>query len=111
LCAKATVYSLTEPRVPYTGLARANGPVDIIPAAVFASLKATIRCGLYDGGIREFIYGYYNVGGPMDAIPDIFISHILKTARLIYDYVGVCQLPPVIQIDLDGGDCHDATIH
>ena len=83
----------------------------MIPAAVFASLKATMRCGMYDAEIREFVYSYYNVDGPRASLPDIFISHMLKTARLIYRYAETCQLPPNVQVTPDAGDCHDATIH
>ena len=111
LCARATVYSKTEPSVPYVGMARSRGAVDIVPAAVFASLKATMRCGMYDTDVREFVYSYYNVDGPRGQLPDIFISHLLKTARLIHKYVDTCQLPPTIRVDPDGGDCHDVTIH
>ncbi len=111
LCARATVYSLTEPRVPYLGLARARGTLDIIPAMVLASVKATIRCGMYDTGVREFIYGYYNVSGSRGLVADIFISHMLKSAKLLHKYVDVCQMPPKMVVDFDSGDCHDATIH
>ncbi len=111
LCARATVYSRDETPVPYVGMARATGAVDIVPAAVFASLKATMRCGMYDSEIRDFVYSYYNVNGPRPRLPDIFISHILKTAKLIYRYVETCQMPPEVQVDFDGGDCHDATLH
>ena len=111
LCARATVYSKTVPRTPYVGLARSTGAGDVIPAAVFASLKATMRCGMYDAEIRDFVYSYYNVDGPRASLPDIFISHMLKTARLIYRYAETCQLPPNVQVTPDAGDCHDATIH
>lgn len=111
LCARATVYSLTEPRVPYIGLARARGTIDVIPAAILASVKATIRCGMYDGDIREFVYSYYNVSDARGLVADIFISHMLKTAELLHKYVDVCQMPPKIVVDFDAGDCHDATIH
>ncbi|MBR58023.1 MAG: hypothetical protein CMH54_08365 [Myxococcales bacterium] len=111
LCARATVRSLSEPFEDYIGLARAKGPVDVVPAVIYASLRATIRCGMYDSGIREYIYSYYKVGGPMDAIPDIFISHMLKSAKLLYMVVDSCQLPPTIVVDMDGGDCFDVTIN
>ena len=111
LCARATVMSIQEPRTPYVGMARSRGSVDIIPAIILASLKATVRCGLYDTDVREFLYGYFNVRGPMDSLPNIFISHMLKTAKLLFKYADTCQMPPRIQIDLDGGDCHDVTLH
>ena len=111
LCIRATVYSRDETPVPYVGMARSRGAVDVVPAAVFASVKATMRCGMYDSDIREFVYSYYNVNGPRGQIQDIFISHMLKTARLIYKYVDACQMPPNLQVDPDGGDCHDVTIH
>ncbi len=111
LCARATVYSLTAPRVPYLGLARARGKVDIIPAAVLASVKATIRCGMYDADVREFIYSFYNVSGARGLVADIFISHMLKTAKLLHKYVDVCQMPPKIVVNFDQGDCHDVTLN
>lgn len=107
LCARATVTSLSEARTPYTGMARARNQVDIIPAVILASLKATVRCGMYDTGVREFVYGYFDVNGTRGSTVDIFISHSLKTAKLLFKYVDVCQLPPKIEIDLDGGDCVD----
>ena len=107
LCARAVIHSKAETPIPYTGLARATGIGDVIPAAVLASLKATLRCGMYDTDIREFVYSYFNVSGPLDAIPDIFFSHMLKTAKLLYKYSDTCQLPPKITVDVDGGDCHD----
>ena len=110
LCARATVKSLYEPFEDYIGLARATGPADIIPAIVLASVKATIRCGLYDGSVREFIYSYYKVSGPLDALPDIFISHMLKTAELLHKYVDVCQMPPRIKVQLDKGDCEEGAL-
>ena len=91
-------------------MARSRGSVDVIPAIILASLKATVRCGLYDTGVREFLY-YYDVSGPLDALPNIFISHMLKTTKLLFKYVDTCQMPPRIQVDLDGGDCHDVTLH
>lgn len=111
LCARATVKSLSPPYEDYVGLARANGPIDVIPAVVFASLKATMRCGMYDPNVRDFIYSYYNVGGPMDALPDIFISHMLKSAALLHKLVDACQTPPSVVVDMDGGDCYDVTLH
>ena len=78
LCARATVHALNEAQTPYVGLAKARGSVDIIPAVVLASLKATMRCGMYDSGIREFVYGYFKVKGSRASLPDIFISHSLK---------------------------------
>ena len=111
LCARATVYSRTEPRVPYIGLARSQGAVDVIPALVLASVKSTIRCGMYDSNVREFIYGYYNVNRPRGHLADIFISHMLKTVRLLHKYVDVCQMPPTLEVTLDAGDCHDATLN
>ncbi len=111
LCVRATVHSIADSPVPYVSMARATGAGDVIPAAVFASVKATIRCGMYDSNVREFIYSYYNVSGPRSIVADIFITHMLKTAKLIYKYVEVCQMPPNIQVDLDGGDCHDVTLH
>lgn len=111
LCARATVDSLAQPPVPYVGMARSRGAVDIIPALVLASLKATIRCGMYDSNVREFIYGYYGVSGPRGRLADIFISHMLKTVRLLHKYVDVCQMPPRIEVVPDGGDCHDVTLH
>jgi len=107
LCARATVSTVAPPHAPYTGMARARGAIDIIPAVVLASLKATVRCGMYDTDIREFIYGYFDVSDQRDSTVDIFISHSLKTAKLLFDYVEVCQLPPQIEIDLDGGECFD----
>ena len=111
LCARATVHALNESQTPYLGLARARGSVDIIPAVILASLKATMRCGMYDTGIREFIYSYFKVKGSRASIPDLFISHSLKTAKLLFKYVDACQMPPKIVVDLDGGDCHDTTFH
>ena len=111
LCARATVYSRTEPRVPYLGMARSRGAVDIIPALVLASVKSTIRCGMYDSNVRDFIYGYYNVNGERGRLADIFITHMLKTVQLLHKYVDVCQMPPKLEVTLDGGDCHDATLH
>ncbi len=110
LCARATITSKSEPFENYYGRARATCAADIIPAIVFASVKATIRCGMWDSEIREYVHGYYSVGGPMDALPDIFMSHILKSAKLIYMYVDSCQMPPKILVDLDSDDCHDVTI-
>ena len=92
-------------------MARSRGSVDVIPAIILASLKATVRCGLYDTGVREFLYSYYDVSGPLDALPNIFISHMLKTTKLLFKYVDTCQMPPRIQVELDGGDCHDVTLH
>ena len=111
LCIRATVYSKDETPVPYVGMARSRGAVDVVPAAVFASVKATMRCGMYDSNIREYIYGYFDVDGPRSRLPDIFISHILKTAKLITKYVDTCQMPPKLTVDPDGGDCNDVTIH
>jgi hypothetical protein len=111
LCARATVQSLGVTPVPYTGFARAKGAIDIIPAVVLASLKATIRCGMYDTGIREFVYSYFNVKGTRGTLADIFISHSLKSAKLLFKYVDVCQMPPTIVVDIDGGDCHDITFN
>ncbi len=111
LCVRATVYSKDETPIPYLGMARSRGAIDVVPAAVFASMKASMRCGMYDSNIREFVYSYFNVNGPRSQIPDIFITHIMKTARLIYKYVDTCQMPPELQVDPDGGDCHDVTIH
>jgi hypothetical protein len=111
LCARATVRSLEPPNEPYVGLARASGPVDIIPAIIFASLKATIRCGMYDSSIRDYIYSYFNVSGPIDALPDIFISHMLKSASLLHKVVDKCETPPTVVVDMDGGDCYDVTLH
>ena len=111
LCARAAVYALDANRTRYIGLARATGAVDVIPAVILASLKATMRCGMYDSGIREFIYSYFNVKGSRASLPDLFISHSLKTAKLLFKYVDVCQMPPEIVINLDGGDCHDVTFH
>ena len=111
LCARATVRSIVGTPVPYTGLARAKGPIDIIPAVVLASLKATIRCGMYDTGVREFVYSYFNVKGARGSLADIFISHSLKTAKLLFKYVDACQMPPTIVVDVDAGDCHDATFN
>lgn len=111
LCIRATVYSRDTAAIPYLGMARSRGPVDVVPAAVFASVKATMRCGMYDTNIREFIYSYYDVNGPVSQLPDIFIAHILKTARLIYKYVETCQMPPSVEVVPDEGDCHDVTLH
>jgi len=110
LCARATVTSLTEPYEDYIGLARASGPVDIIPAVVLASFRATIRCGMYDTDVRDYVYGYTNVD-VLDSIPNTFISQMLKSAGLLYKYVGVCKLPPAIQVTLDQNDCHDVTLY
>ena len=96
LCARATVHALNESGTPYVGLARARGSVDIIPAVILASLKATMRCGMYDTSIREFIYGYFKVKGSRASLPDLFISHSLKTAKLLFKYVDACQMPPNI---------------
>lgn len=111
LCVRATVRSRSEPFEEYVGLASATGTVDVIPAVIFASLKATMRCGMWDGDVREYVFSYYDVSGPMDAIPDIFISHILKSAKLLFKYVDSCQMPPTIVVDIDANDCHDVTIH
>jgi len=111
LCAVATVRSKSEPFEDYIAMAKSSGPADIIPAIIFASLKSTIRCGMYDGNIRDYVYSYYHVGGPMDALPDIFISHMLKSAKLLYKYVDSCQMPPFVQIRVDDGSCNDVTIH
>tara|TARA_B100001093_G_scaffold519538_1_gene609018 strand:+ start:1757 stop:2731 length:975 start_codon:yes stop_codon:yes gene_type:complete len=111
LCARATVYSRTEPRVPYVAMARSRGAIDVIPALVLASVKSTIRCGMYDSNVRDFIYGYYNVNGPRGQLADIFITHMLKTVRLLHKYVDVCQMPPKLEVTLDAGDCHDVTLH
>ena len=111
LCARATVYSRSEAREPYVGLARASGPVDVIPAIVFASFKATIRCGMYDADIRDHIGTYFEQSGPLDAIPDVFIAQMLKSAVLLQKIVGSCELPPQVVVDLDGGDCYDVTLH
>ena len=111
LCARATVNSLGQPPVPYVAMARSRGAIDIIPALVLASVKATIRCGMYDSGVRDFIYSYYNVNGSRGLVADIFISHMLKTAKLLHKYVDVCQMPPKLEVVPDGGDCHDVTLH
>ncbi len=111
LCVRATVQSISETPIPYIGMARSRGAIDVVPAAVFASVKATMRCGMYDSEIREYVYGYANVNGPRPQLQDIFISHIIKTARLLFKYVDRCQLPPTLTVDPDGGDCHDVTIH
>jgi hypothetical protein len=111
LCVRATVRSKSPPFEEYVGLARASGNIDVLPAAIFASLKATMRCGMWDADVRDYVFSYYKVGGPMDAIPDIFIGHILKSAKLLFKYVDACQMPPSIIVDLDGDDCYDVTLH
>jgi len=108
LCARATVKSLREPFEDYTGLAKASGPIDVIPAIVLASLKATMRCGIYDGEVRDYVYSYYDIGA-LDAIPNTFISHMVKSSILLSKYVGACQLPPSIVVDVDAGNCNDVT--
>ena len=111
LCARATVHSIGETPVPYVAMARSRGAIDIVPAIILASLKATVRCGMYDSNIREFIYSYYNVSGSRGIAADIFISHTTKTMKLLFRYVDVCQMPPKIEVLPDGGDCHDVTLH
>ena len=111
LCARATVTSRIPPFESYVGLAQAKGPIDVIPAVIFASFKATMRCGMYDSDIREYIYSYFDVGGPLDALPDVFISQMLKSASLLYKIVDKCEIPPKIVVDMDGGDCFDVTLH
>lgn len=111
LCARATVYSIGESPAPYLGLARARGALDVIPAAVLASVKATIRCGMFDSNVREFVYSYYKVNGSRGLMADIFISHMLKSVKLLHKYVDACQMPPKIVVDFDNGDCHDVTLH
>jgi len=44
-------------------------------------------------------------------VADIFISHMLKTAKLLHKYVDVCQMPPKIVVNFDQGDCHDVTLN
>lgn len=110
LCLKATVTSIGTPKVPYSGRSRARGPINVIPAAILASLKATVRCGMYDSSIMDFINSYAKVSGMRGSTFDIFISHTLKTASLLSKYVGVCQLPPQIEVSLDAGDCIDGPI-
>ena len=106
LCVQAEVTSI-KGQIPYLGLAKAHNHVDVIPAAILASLKATVRCGMFDVDIVEFVNGYFKVSGQRGATIDIFISHMLRTARLIYKYVDVCQLPPKLTVTLDKNDCND----
>ncbi len=111
LCVRATVHSIGESPTPYVGLARARGHIDVIPAAVLASLRATMRCGMYDTGVREYVYSFYKVSGSRGTLMDIFISHTLKSAKLLHKYVDVCQMPPKVEVTFDTGDCHDVTLH
>jgi hypothetical protein len=107
MCVRAEVKSL-KGNVSYFGSAKANNHVNVISAAILASLKATTRCGMYNADIREFVYGFFNVSGQRGAIFDIFISHSLRTARLIYQYVDACQLPPILKVSLEQADCDDS---
>ena len=66
---------------------------------------------MYDADVREFIYSYFNVTDSRPLAVDIFITHMLKTAQLLFKYVDVRQMPPDIKVDLDGGDCHDVTFN
>ena len=75
------------------------------------TLKATIRCGMYDTGVREFVYSYFNVKRARGTLADIFISHSLKSAKLLFKYVDACQMPPTILVDIDTGDCNDVTFN
>ena len=105
-CLTARVNSIPA-GVPYEGRARARNVIEVIPAAILASLKATTRCGMYDSGIREYVHGYFDVNDVRGSTIDIFISHSLKTAKLLYKYVDVCQLPPTIDLDIDTETCID----
>lgn len=109
LCARATVKSLRAPYEDFVGRSKASGPVTVIPAIVLASLKATLRCGMYDGDVRDYAYSYYDIGA-LDAIPNTFISHMVKSSVLLSKYVGARQLPPSIVVDVDAGDCNDVTL-
>ena len=105
-CITAEVKSIPN-QVPYHGVATARSQFDVIPAAILASLKATTRCGMYDSGVREYVHSYFNVKGVRGTTIDIFISHSLKTAKLLYKYVDVCQLPPLLSITPNSGECID----
>ena len=106
-CVTAEVKTIKD-QVPYHGVAQARNQMEIIPAAVLASLKATTRCGLYDSNIRDFVHGYFKVKGVRGAPIDIFISHTLRTAKLLYKYVDVCQLPPRLTLEPNVGTCIDS---
>ena len=105
ICMRAQVSRVDNPEVVYMASARANGPSDVIPAALLASLKATVQCGTYDVEIMEYIYGYYEVKGPLSSLTDIFFSHIFRTARLLYMYVDACQLPPQLTFEPGNALC------
>ena len=105
ICMRAQVARVDNPGVVYVASARANGPGDVIPAALLASLKATVQCGTYDVDIMDYIYGYYEVKGPLSSLTNIFFSHIFRTARLLYMYVDACQLPPQLTFEPGNALC------
>ncbi|MEE2644669.1 MAG: hypothetical protein VYD19_07020 [Myxococcota bacterium] len=104
-CIRAEISRVDNPAVTYMASARAHGATDVIPAAILASLKATIQCGTYDPKIMDFVYGYYEVNGPLGSITDVFISHLFRSVKLLYKYVDTCQLPPKLTMTLNEGSC------
>ena len=106
LCVISKVHSIPD-KTPYYGLAKATNHIDVIPAAILASIKATTRCGMYNENIRDFVYGFFSVDDVRGTLVDIFLSHGMRSARLLYDYVDVCQLPPSIEVKSDRATCED----
>ena len=106
-CVKAEVRTI-DGNLPYMGLAKAHNQATIIPAAILASLKATTRCGMWDADVRETIEGYFKVSDVYSGFVDTFLSHTMKTAKLLFKYTDACQLPPTISIAPAENNCIDA---
>ena len=104
ICFRAEVRSIGG-RVPYIGLAKARDETDAIAAMTLASLKATIRCGINNSDMRDFIYEHLEINEQNNTIVDLFIYHMLHIPHLIYQYIDSCQLPPTIIVTLNKDDC------
>ena len=104
VCVRAEVVSFNG-QIPYIGLAKAQNKDDAMPAMVLASLKATVRCGMNQSNIRDFIYEHIQTDQQNKILVDLFLSHMFYVPHLIYQYIDLCQLPPKIIITLNQADC------